>query len=120
MRSRLCFSIRAFPADRCLGQDCFPEVLGSALFCSGAGFGVRSALSWTLPSSLRYGFYLVRFLQGFLDICLESLCKGTVCDCKCNCDFHVVTFYRHVSDHVEIDYADSDLWVKNSAETVDN
>src|SRR2546429_9373710 len=53
MRSGLCFTVRVFAADRCLGQDCFPEVLGSALFCSEAGFGVRSALSWTLPSSLR-------------------------------------------------------------------
>jgi len=32
----------------------------------------------------------------------------------------VVTFYRHVSDHIEIDYADPDLGVKNSAETIDN
>src|SRR2546428_10035869 len=120
MRSRLCFSVRAFPADRCLGQDYFPEVLGSALFCSGAGFGVRSALSWTLPSSLRLRILPRSISSGLSRHLSESLCKGTVCDCKCNCDFHVVTFYRHVSDHVEIDYADPDLRVKNSAETVDN
>ena len=41
-------------------------------------------------------------------------------DRKCNGDFDVAAFYGHVSDHVEIDYADPDLGVKNSAETIDN
>src|SRR6266566_1649104 len=117
---RLCFSSRAFPAYRCPGQDRLPALVGSGLPCSGAGFGVRSAQSWTLPSSLRLRILPRSISSGFLDICLEGLCKGTVCDCQCNCDFDVVTFYRHVSDHVEIDYADPDLGVKNSSETVDN
>ncbi len=67
-----------------------------------------------------YGFYLVRFLQGFFDIGLESFCKRAMSDRQCNDDFDMAAFYRHFSDHVEIDYADPDLGVKNSAETIDN
>jgi len=39
---------------------------------------------------------------------------------QCNCDFNMVAFYRNVSDHVEIDDADADLRVKNSAQVIDD
>ena len=41
-------------------------------------------------------------------------------DRQCDGDFDMAAFDRHVSDHVEIDYADPDLGVKNPAETIDN
>src|SRR5437879_12966677 len=120
MRWRLCFSGRAFPVDQCPGRTVSLRWLG-------LGGPVLELGSEFVQLSFGHcrrlygdGFYFVRFLQGFFYIGLESHCERAMSDCQCNGYFDMAAFYRHVSDHVEIDYADPYLGVKYSAETIDN